>query len=60
MIVYEVKMLNGKVMWDAPMQKRRRSDSNARFAKKIRRMRRIWYWHSERWNQRHGINNDND
>jgi len=33
--------------------KERRSDKNARRYSK--RYRRMWFWHEERWNQRHGV-----
>lgn len=51
-------MFRGKIMWDAPMQKRRTSDKNARLGKKIRTYRKIWWWDAMRWNQRHGIIGD--
>ena len=34
--------------------KLRSSNKNAR--RDTKRYRRIWFWHEERWNQRHGIN----
>jgi hypothetical protein len=50
MIVYRVVNLFG-------LRKRcvveRRSDRNAR--RNYKRYRRIWFWHEDRWNQRHGI-----
>lgn len=54
MITYAVKMQNGKIMWDAPWTKRRSSDKNARLEKKLRTYRRLWWWHQDRWEQRHG------
>ena len=51
-------MFRGKIMWDAPMQKRRTSDKNARLGKKIRTYRKIWWWDAMRWNQRHEIIGD--
>lgn len=56
MITYKVKMLNGHFMWDAPMQKRRKSDKNARLEKKLKTYRRMWWWIESKWNQRHNIN----
>jgi len=34
--------------------KMRTSDKGKRLYSK--RYRRIWFWHEDRWNQRHGIN----
>jgi len=36
--------------------KMRVSDKNTR--RYTKRYRRIWFWHEDRWNQRHGITND--
>lgn len=46
MITYRVKMLNGKLMWDAPMSKRRSSDKDKRRYEKINKLikRNSRYW----------------
>jgi hypothetical protein len=50
-------MINYKVLgWAGTrpiLRKIRTSDKNAR--RNIRRYRRLWFWHTDRWNQRHGI-----
>jgi hypothetical protein len=50
MIVYRVVDLFGT---RRRVVKERKSDKNAR--KYSRNYRRIWFWHEDRWNQRHGI-----
>ena len=51
MFVYKVKMLFGG---RRRYVKTRTSDKNKRRYSK--RYRRVWFWHEDRWNQRHGIN----
>ena len=50
MIVYKVKDLFGV---RRRFIKERRSDKNKRFS--FKKFRRLWFWHEDRWNQRHGI-----
>ena len=50
MIVYKVIRLFGGRRSSVKM---RTSDKNKRLYSK--RYRRIWFWHEDRWNQRHGI-----
>ena len=50
MIVYKVVDLFGT---RRRCIKERKSDKNKRLYSK--RFRRLWFWHEERWNQRHGI-----
>jgi hypothetical protein len=35
--------------------KERMSDKNVRRYTRLKRYRRLWFWHEERWNQRHNI-----
>ena len=53
MIVYRV------IRWAGTKPKTRKmrtSDKNKRRYSK--RYRRIWFWHEDRWNQRHGENSN--
>lgn len=51
MIVYKVV---GLFSLRKRVIKMRVSDKNAR--RDTKRYRRIWFWHEDRWNQRHGEN----
>ena len=51
MIVYQVK---GLFSLRKRAIKMRTSDKGKRLYSK--RYRRIWFWHEDRWNQRHGEN----
>jgi hypothetical protein len=58
MIVYQC---NAK--WSMPRNHRRWvkmrvSDKSKRRHDRVETYRRIWFWHEDRWNQRHGIKND--
>ena len=49
MIVYKVKDLFGV---RRRFIKERRSDKNKRFS--FKKFRRLWFWHEDNWNRRHG------
>ena len=36
--------------------KERRSDKNKRKHERCKRFRRWWFWHEDKWNQRHKLN----
>ena len=52
MIVYKVVDLFGLRRRQI---KTRSINANTRRHDRIKRYRRLWWWHEERWNQRHGI-----
>ena len=55
MIVYRV------IRWAGTRPKTvkmRRSDKNKRKYARMKKLRRQWFWHMDKWNQRHGIIND--
>lgn len=51
-IVYSVKRLFGG---RRRYVKTRTSGKNKRKHEEFRRLRRWWFWHEDKWNQRHGI-----
>jgi hypothetical protein len=53
MIVYCVKgLFSGRKRFI----KMRVSNKSKRRHDRVETYRRIWFWHEDRWNQRHGIN----
>lgn len=52
MIVYKVVSLFGR---RNRYIKERISDKNKRKHTNFKRYRRWWFWHKDKWNQRHGI-----
>ena len=56
MITYKPKRgAFGKLLLRRWTMMRRPSNTERR---DIRRYRRIWFWHEDRWNQRHGISKE--
>ena len=55
MIVYRVIDLFGV---RRRVIKERRSDKNKRRYMRGKKYRRWWFWHADRWDQRHGEEND--
>lgn len=53
MFVYKIKRLFGE---RRHYVKTRVSDKNKRRDQQIKKLKRVWFWHEDKWNQRHGIN----
>ena len=53
MIIYRVVNLFGL---RKRFIKERRSDKNKRRHTRLKKYRRLWFWHEDKWNQRHNIN----
>ena len=51
MIIYRVVNLFGL---RKRFIKERRSDKNKRRHTKLKKYRRLWFWHEDNWNRRHG------
>ena len=50
MFVYKIKRLFGG---RRRYVKTRVSDKNKRRNQQIKRLKRVWFWHEDKWNQRH-------
>jgi hypothetical protein len=58
MIVYQCNAKWSMARIHKRWVKMRVSDESRRRHDRVATYRRIWFWHEDRWNQRHGIKND--